>query len=105
MDLYGFMSKKRKERRQQTRGRHNTGNHLLSAGALLLFVGVLLFIGGCGRQVILGETMINPAEIAAGIVKEEGKSAVLEAETSLSQDGERPKSYEVPSFKEGENKA
>ena len=105
MDLYGFMSKKRKERRQQTRGRHNTGNHLLSAGALLLFAGVLLFIGGCGRQVILGETMINPAEIAAGIVKEEGKSAVLEAETSLSQDGERPKSYEVPSFKEGENKA
>lgn len=102
MDLYGFMSEKSKERRQHAR---DTRNGLLSVGALLFFVSVLLFTGGCVRHAKLGPTAINPAEIASGIVKEEDKSAILEAEVALSQVAERPKSYKVPAFEDGKNKA
>jgi len=102
MDLYGFMSEKSKERRQHVR---DTRNGLLSIGALLFFVSVLLFTGGCVRHAQLGPTAINPAEIASGIVKEEGKSAVLEAEVGSSQGARSPKLSMVPTFEDGGNKA
>lgn len=105
MDLYGFMSEKRKERRQHTRGIHNTGNHLLSTGVLLFFVSVLLLSGGCSPHVKLEHPSINPEEIASGIVKEEGKSAVLEAEVAVSQESERPKSSTIQYLGDGKNKA
>jgi general secretion pathway protein D len=102
MDLYGFMSEKNKERRQHAA--QDTRNSLLSVGVLLFFVSVLLFTGGCVRHAKLGPTAINPNEIASAIVKEEGKSAVLEAEVASLQDAKRPKSYVVPAFEDGGNK-
>jgi general secretion pathway protein D len=102
MDLYGFMSKKSTERRQHAQGMRNGRLFVL---ALVFFVSVLLFAGGCVRHAKLGPTAINPAEIASGIVKEEGKSAVLEAEVASSQGAGRPKLSMVPAFEDGGNKA
>ncbi|MCK5195751.1 MAG: type II secretion system secretin GspD [Desulfobulbaceae bacterium] len=104
MNLHGFMFDGKIKYLQTACFTHTAVSRKFS-GTVLLVAFILLLSGGCVRHAELGPIAINPEEISAGIVKEEDKSAVLEAEVALSQVAERPKSYKVPAFEDGKNKA
>ncbi len=105
MDLHGFMSDKKLKSLPPAYDSFFLGKKLL-AGVGFFFVACLFLLStGCVRHAEMGPIAVNPGEIAAGIVKEEGKSAVLEAEVTLARDAERPKSYAIEATGEGKNKA
>lgn len=103
MVLYRFMSNKIKKNLDPPYSLRRTGENRLHIATILFFLVSLLFFGsGCVQHTEL-DTYINPAEINAGIVKEEGKSAVLEEEVAASGDTKRQKSQTITGVGEGKN--